>query len=186
MKLASTRQRAVAAVAALGVAALTTLVAIAIPAAAATRYEAENATIFQGVVESNHLGFSGTGFVNGDNVVGSYVEWTVNAVASGTATIVIRYANGTTTNRPADVSVNGTVVSANRAFNGTGSWDTWASSTLTTPVTAGTNTIRVTATTVNGNPNLDWLEFDVATPSTDYQAENATIFEGTRRPPPWG
>ncbi len=179
MKLASTRQRAVAAVAALGVAALTTLVAIAIPAAAATRYEAENATIFQGVVESNHLGFSGTGFVNGDNVVGSYVEWTVNAVASGTATIVIRYANGTTTNRPADVSVNGTVVSANRAFNGTGSWDTWASSTLTTPVTAGTNTIRVTATTVNGNPNLDWLEFDVATPSTDYQAENATIFEGT-------
>ena len=156
-----------------------TLVATATPAAAATRYEAEDATISQGVVESNHLGFSGTGFVNGDNVAGSYVQWTVNAAMAGTGTIVIRYANGTTTNRPADVSVNGTVVSANRAFNSTTNWDTWASSTLTTPVTAGTNTIRVTATTSNGNPNLDWLEFSVAVPTTDYQAEDATISQGT-------
>ncbi|HCU51432.1 MAG TPA: chemotaxis protein, partial [Micromonosporaceae bacterium] len=39
-------------------------------AAAAVGYEAENATISQGVVESNHAGFTGTGFVNYDNVVG--------------------------------------------------------------------------------------------------------------------
>jgi glucose/arabinose dehydrogenase len=182
MKLRRSGHRPVTA--ALAVAAVTagsvlTLVATATPAAAATRYEAEDATISQGVVESNHLGFSGTGFVNGDNVAGSYVQWTVNAAIAGTGTIVIRYANGTTTNRPADVAVNGTVVSANRAFNPTANWDTWASSTLTTPVTAGTNTIRVTATTSNGNPNLDWLEFSVAVPTTDYQAEDATISQGT-------
>ena len=182
MKLRSRRRRPVAALLAAAVVtagSVLTLVATATPAAAATRYEAEDATISQGVVESNHLGFSGTGFVNGDNVAGSYVQWTVNAAMAGTGTIVIRYANGTTTNRPADVSVNGTVVSANRAFNSTTNWDTWASSTLTTPVTAGTNTIRVTATTSNGNPNLDWLEFSVAVPTTDYQAEDATISQGT-------
>src|SRR6266487_6929223 len=84
--------------------------------AATTVYQAENGVISQGVVESNHTGFSGTGFVNGDNVVGSSVQWTVTAPAAGTATIALRYANGTTANRPMDISVNGTVVSAGRAF----------------------------------------------------------------------
>src|SRR5215510_11876606 len=93
--------------------------------AAPTRYEAETATISQGVVESNHLGFSGTGFVNYNNVTGSSVQWTVNATSAGTATLSFRYANGSTTNRPMDIRVNGTVVSAGLAFTGTGNWDTW-------------------------------------------------------------
>lgn len=122
------------------------------PPPAGTRYEAENANISQGVVESNHAGFSGTGFVNGDNVVGSYVEWSVNAASAGTATLRIRYANGTTTNRP--MSVNGTVVD----FPGTGAWTTWQTRTLTMNLQAGTNLIRATSTTVNGGPNLDYLE----------------------------
>jgi alpha-L-fucosidase len=122
------------------------------------RLEAERATIFQGVVESNHTGFSGSGFVNGDNVAGSWTEFTVNASAAGSTQVTVRYANGTTTNRPADVSVNGTVVSAGRSFNGTGSWDTWASQTFTVNLAAGANRIRFTATTANGNPNLDYLD----------------------------
>src|SRR6266542_3826184 len=86
------------------------LVASMGPASAApTRYEAENATIFDGVVESNHLGFSGTGFVNYVNEVGSYVQWTVNAANAGTAKVGIRFSNGTTTDRPMDIAVNGTV-----------------------------------------------------------------------------
>src|SRR5262245_33608188 len=75
--------------------------------AVVTRFEAETVTISQGVVESNHLGFSGTGFVNYNNVVGSYVQLSVNAPAAGTATVAFRFANGTTTNRPMDITVNG-------------------------------------------------------------------------------
>jgi hexosaminidase len=108
------------------------------------RYEAENATISQGVVESNHTGFSGTGFVNYDNVAGSYVEWNVSTAGS----VRIRYANGTTTNRP--MNINGTIVD----FPGTGSWDTWATKT----VMANSTTIRATATTANGGPNVDYIE----------------------------
>ncbi|MFF5209668.1 YbhB/YbcL family Raf kinase inhibitor-like protein [Streptosporangium sp. NPDC000396] len=161
------------------VAGLLLSVLAALPAAAApTRYEAENATISQGAVESNHPGFSGTGFVNTDNAAGSYVEFTVNAATAGTAAVAIRYANGTTINRPADVAVNGTVVSAGRAFNGTGSWSTWATSTLTAPLNAGSNTVRITATTAGGAPNLDFVDVEVAAPSSDYQAENATISQG--------
>ncbi|MEV6037426.1 glycosyl hydrolase family 28 protein [Nonomuraea sp. NPDC052116] len=122
------------------------------------RYEAENATISQGVVESNHAGFSGTGFVNYDNVAGSYVEFAVNAAAAGTATLTLRYANGTTANRAMDIAVNGTVVAAAKPFNGTGAWTTWQSTTVSAQLVAGANTVRATATTANGGPNLDYLE----------------------------
>lgn len=146
-------------------------------AAAPTRYEAESATISQGVVESNHTGFSGTGFVNLDNVVGSYVEFSVNAASAGNGTLAIRFANGTTTNRPMDIAVNGSPVIAAQSFPGTGAWTTWQTITIATPLRAGANTIRTTATTANGGPNLDAVDVEVAA-TVDYQAESATISQG--------
>ncbi|MFI6595259.1 CBM35 domain-containing protein [Nonomuraea sp. NPDC050536] len=155
---------------------LALLVTGALPAqAATTRYEAENATISQGVVESNHLGFSGTGFVNYDNVTGGSITWTVNAAQAGPVTLQLRYANGTTVNRPMAISVNGGAP-VDRDFNGTGSWDTWATADIPATLNAGTNTVKATATTANGGPNADYL--DVATAATggpDYQAEDATL-----------
>jgi polygalacturonase len=127
------------------------------------RYEAENATYSTGsTVDTNHTGFSGTGFVNTPNVAGSYVEWTVTASQAGDATIKIGYANGQasgqTVDRPADVSVNGTVVKAGQSFPGTANWDTWGTVSITVPLQAGANTIRLTATTANGCPNFDYLD----------------------------
>ncbi|MFI6322179.1 CBM35 domain-containing protein [Nonomuraea sp. NPDC050556] len=142
--------------------------------AATTRYEAENAAISQGVVESNHTGYSGTGFVNYDNVTGSSITFTVSAPQAGQATIALRYANGTTANRPMTIAVNGGTPTA-KDFNGTGNWDTWATATLTATLNAGSNTITATATTANGGPNLDYLEADVQQPTNDYQAEDATL-----------
>ncbi|MGW0198545.1 cellulase family glycosylhydrolase [Nonomuraea sp. NPDC003201] len=127
----------------------------AAPAQAATTYEAENATVSQGVVESNHAGYSGTGFVNYDNTTGSYVEFAVDAATAGPATLTLRYANGTTVNRPMAIAVNGTATT--RDFPGTGAWTTWQEATVTTTLNAGTNTVRATATTANGGPNLDRL-----------------------------
>src|SRR5215211_4163304 len=170
-------QRIAAALAAAGLLAVLA-VPIGTAAAATVRYEAENAAISQGAVEANHLGFSGTGFVNYTNVAGSYVQWTVTAANAGTATIAIRYSNGTTTNRPMDIAVNGVLVADELAFGSTTNWDTWATKTITATANAGANTIRATATTANGGPNVDFLDFEVAVPSSDYQAENATISQG--------
>jgi unsaturated rhamnogalacturonyl hydrolase len=153
---------------------LATLIVPSVPAhAAVTRYEAENATISQGVVESNHAGFTGTGFVNYDNTTGGYVEWTVTAEQAGDIQLSLRYANGTTANRSMDLAVNGVVVAPGRAFNGTGSWDTWQTATLTASLVAGANTIRATATTANGGPNVDSLSTgDTGTPpATDWSRE---------------
>ncbi|MDJ0346230.1 discoidin domain-containing protein [Streptomyces sp. H10-C2] len=124
-----------------------------------TRYEAESGTISAGgTVDTNHLNYSGTGFVNTANAAGAYAELTVNAPAAGNASLTLRYANGTTADRPADVAVNGVTVSAARSFPATGNWDTWADSTLNVPLTAGANTVRVTATTADGAANLDYLD----------------------------
>ncbi|MBO3752041.1 carbohydrate-binding protein [Streptosporangiaceae bacterium NEAU-GS5] len=140
-----------------------------------TEVQSENATISQGVVESNHTGFTGTGFVNYDNVTGSYVEYQVNAATAGPATVTLRYSNGTTTNRPMDIAVNGTVISSGLAFNSTTNWDTWADKAITANLNAGSNTIRMTATTANGGPNADRITIAAQQPTADYQAEDATL-----------
>ncbi|MFD1050874.1 chemotaxis protein, partial [Kibdelosporangium lantanae] len=61
--------------------------------AATTVYQAETGVITQGVVESNHAGYTGTGFVNGDNVVGSGLQLTVNVGTAGSTSIDVRYSN---------------------------------------------------------------------------------------------
>ncbi|MGH3646966.1 MAG: carbohydrate-binding protein, partial [Micromonosporaceae bacterium] len=147
-------------------------------AAAATTYQAEDATISQGVVESNHAGFTGSGFVNYDNVTGSYVEFMVNAAAAGPATLTLRYANGTSANRPMDISVDGALAENDLAFNGTGAWSTWQTATAMVTLNAGANKIRATAVGTSGGPNLDRVDVDQAAPSADYQAEDASISQG--------
>ncbi|WP_433242868.1 family 20 glycosylhydrolase [Streptosporangium sp. CA-135522] len=129
-----------------------------VTAAPGDRYEAENAEISGGAVESDHAGFSGTGFVNYDNVAGSRVQWTVDAPVAGPVTLRLRYANGTTTDRPMDITVNGSPAAGASPFAGTGAWTAWQTTTLTANLTAGANVIRATATTAGGGPNVDYLE----------------------------
>ena len=105
---------------------------VTVASAAAIRQEVETApATCDGAIESNHAGYSGSGFCNGSNAVGAAAQFTVNASAAGTATIAVRYANGATDNRPADVLVNGSVVQAASTFDPTGAWTTWATKTLT-------------------------------------------------------
>ncbi|NUT20839.1 MAG: carbohydrate-binding protein [Hamadaea sp.] len=143
------------------------------------RYEAEDATYSPGVFENTHTGYSGTGYVNSDNVLGAYVQWNVQADAAGPHTLKFRYANGTTADRPMDITVNGTTVATAVAFPPTANWDTWATITVTTALTAGANTVRASATTAGGDPNLDYVDVAIAAPPpTRYEAENAVISQG--------
>jgi endoglucanase len=129
---------------------------------AAIVHEAESATVSRGAVEANHTGFTGNGFVNYDNVQGSYVQWTVNATQAGSSALTLRFANGTATNRPMDITVNGAVASSGRAFPGTGAWTNWNTTTLNVNLKAGANTIRATATTSNGGPNVDHISLETS------------------------
>jgi len=154
-----TRRRLVrfAVVGALAVGASVTALAVPLLASAAsTSYEAESATLSHATVANNHTGFTGTGFVDYDNAAGGYVEFQVSATAAGDATLTFRFANGTTTARAVDVSVNGGAATS-VSFAGTGSWNTWKTLDVPATLVAGTNTVRATATGSTGGPNLDSL-----------------------------
>lgn len=113
----------------------------------------------QGTVASNHSGYSGTGFCDGTAAVGAYTQFTVNAATAGTKTIGIRFANGASGSaaRPANLVVNGTPV-ATVSFEPTGAWNAWVTKTLTVPLNAGANTIRLDPTTAAGLPNVDAVD----------------------------
>ncbi|HEV8562238.1 MAG TPA: discoidin domain-containing protein [Actinophytocola sp.] len=119
-------------------------------------FEAEDA-VCQGTIDANHAGFTGSGFCNTDNAVGAAVEWTVPADTAGDVPATFRFANGTTANRPMDITVNGVLVSGGLNFGSTVDWTSWTTTTITVPLKAGSNTVRATATTANGGPNLDNL-----------------------------
>ncbi|WP_328580749.1 glycoside hydrolase family 88 protein [Streptomyces sp. NBC_00370] len=153
-------------VVAIGMIAASYAVAVGPAHAASTAYEAEKATVFHGTVDSDHTGFTGTGFVNTANEVGSYVQFTVNAPTAGAATLTLRYANGTATGRKGSVSVNGASVSTPE-FAPTANWDSWAAARVPVTLKAGTNQVRVVSTTTGGLPNLDSLTVSDAQ-STDW------------------
>jgi len=118
-------------------------------------FEAETGKLSAGgTFDSNHLGFTGTGFANTANAVGAYVDIPVTANAAGTKTLTFRYSDGTTAARPATISVNGTS-RGTLNFPTTANWDTWATVSISVPLTAGTNTVRVAGTTAGGTANID-------------------------------
>ncbi|MDX3690206.1 CBM35 domain-containing protein [Streptomyces europaeiscabiei] len=129
--------------------------------AATARYEAETSpAVCTGTIDSDWTGYSGSGFCNGTNAAGAYAQFTVTAPASGTATLSVRFANGTTVARAASVTVNGTAA-ATTSFESTGTWTGWTTKTLTVPVTSGSNVIRINPTVATGLPNIDRLDADV-------------------------
>jgi hypothetical protein len=123
-----------------------------------SRYEAERATIHQGGVESANGGFSGSGYVNVDDAAGSFVEWTVYALCPGPAALNLWYANATTIDRPMDITVNGVLVADDLVFTRTPAWNDWETRTVIAALRTGRNTIRATASTEAGGPNVDSVE----------------------------
>ncbi|MDG6101883.1 DUF5110 domain-containing protein [Dactylosporangium aurantiacum] len=124
-----------------------------------TAYPAERATLSGAVIDTRHPDYTGTGFVDFTDAAasGASVQWTVSVPTAGPRTLTFRYANGGSANRPLSISVNGGTVNAALAFNPTGSWATWASTSVTATLPAGTQvTVRATTTGANG-ANIDSL-----------------------------
>jgi pectate lyase len=128
-----------------------------------------------GVQESSNLGFSGTGYVNFDNVIGSIGTWYLTANSAGSKSIGIRYANGTTTARGMTVSVNETNQTTFTAAP-TGTWTTWTTEFVTLNLVAGVNQIKLTSLTADGGPNIDLFAFPTGVTAGGCTADcNGTI-----------
>lgn len=124
------------------------------------RLEAEDAHNTGGTkVNTNHLDYSGRGFVDGTYSVGATTTFTTTGpVNINRADLTIRYANGYSTPRTMSLYVNGTR-SQQVSFPPTGGWDSWATMTLPNVVLRDFSpsvALRVDEGD-DGRVNLDWL-----------------------------
>lgn len=122
--------------------------------------------IVTGTIDSNHAGYTGTGFANTTNAVGAYIEWAVSTPAAGRYDLRWRFANGGTSNRRGTVSVNGSQQAAGISFPLTGAWTAWnLTGLVSVNLAQGNNMIRLTAETSDGLANIDWIEITGLLPS---------------------
>jgi len=122
--------------------------------------EAETeACSFDGVIETKNAGYKGTSYLNIDNAIGTSVIFKISASSAGSAIISFRYANGGTTDRPAEVTLNDAIISNNISFPSTGVFTTWSSVDLQLNFQEGINTLKLSSATIDGLPNLDQLGF---------------------------
>ena len=135
--------------------------------------EAENALLSWGAGTAyDHANHTGSGFVAGFTQPNSALSQDVSEVpAAGSYPLTVRYANwtggdGQTTTRTLSTTVNG-AAGPTLTLPTTGSWDTWATATVTVPLRAGVNTIGIVQRAGDsGNVNLDSLA--VTAPGAGY------------------
>ena len=130
---------------------------IATPQAPAQRYEAEKASLFGPIIASNNPGYSGAGFADYINNSRDYIEWTVDITYPGAYSLWFQYANGGTYTRPLSITID-SELSFTKDFEPTSTWSSWVGTSLgkTLYLSAGTHTIRATATNKSG-PNIDYM-----------------------------
>lgn len=135
--------------------------------------EAELACAFDGILEATNEGFNGDGYVNTTNALGSSLTFVLNAANTGNAVINFRYAG--TTDRAAQLTVNGTAIAGSIAFTNTVTWIDWTVIDVTVPLVAGSNILKLTATQAAGLANID----QIGLVSAGITAGNCGIITGT-------
>ena len=125
---------------------------------AANTYQAENASLAGGAkVNTDHTGYSGTGFVDGYWNQGATTTFTVNAAQAGSYDVALKYGNAAGGSRTLSLYVNGTKIRQTTLSN-LANWDTWSSKTETLTLNAGSNTIAYKYDPGDtGNVNLDQI-----------------------------
>lgn len=93
--------------------------------------------------------------------------------------MLCRYANGGTADRPCEVKVNGLPVGT-LTIAPTNSWESWVYESIETQCPAGIITVRFTAATSEGGPNLDSMNYasnggPPPSPEDIYQTEDAQV-----------
>ncbi len=132
--------------------------------AGTTRYEAEAGTLAGGAnVQTEHPGYSGTGYVGGYQNVGASTTLEVIALADGPAEVTLGYANGphpAPGTKEVSVYVNGNFAKK-FALPSTGQWADYGVFTETLVLRAGANDISIRFDEGDeGNVNLDFLDLE--------------------------
>ena len=140
-------------------------------------YEAESAVRSSGLtVDSDHAGYTGTGFVANYGAAGDSVTFTISAPEARRYSLVWRYANGAAGDATRTVSVDGTVI-GRVTMPTDGNWNNWHfdSDIVTPSLTAGSHTVTISVGSGDsGYVNLDNLVLGTLD-TTSVQLEDAAI-----------
>lgn len=122
------------------------------------RYEAENATRVNVAVDTDHPGYTGSGFVDEFASVGDSVEFTINAPEDGQYSLLFRYGNDTGADSTLNMYVDN-VFEEEMFFFDQANWDTWKHDAMySLQLTQGSHTIKLAHESGNaGAINLDSL-----------------------------
>ncbi len=123
----------------------------------ALKLDAEYGAYSGAVFQKSALNYLGRGYVSYTNNSNDWLEWQFYVPTNGAYALSFRYANGGTSDRPLQLSNNGSVVTASLSFPTTGSWNTWKNVAQNVILHAGVNTIRLTAIGSSG-ANFDLME----------------------------
>lgn len=151
-------------------------------------YEAEEGQMANGAaIQTEHSGYSGSGFVGGFFNAGANMTFTVNVDEAGTYPVNVRYANGpnpSTKDKSVALYVNG-VKQPNWVFPTTSvsDWKAWAFNTKNLELKQGVNQIKLAFETgTDGNVNFDALKIgeqkDICAPA-NIEAGYTGLFDGT-------
>ncbi|MGP4096316.1 TIM-barrel domain-containing protein [Nonomuraea sp. KM90] len=118
-------------------------------------YESEFATGAGTSTNTDHAGYTGTGFTDGFATSGDAVTFHVKADAAGSHQLRFRYSSTVAATRT--VYVDG-VAAGTLSLPALANWDTWGTAALTTSLTTGAHTVKIAYDASNtGGINLDNL-----------------------------
>ena len=123
------------------------------------RFEAELASLLSDVdVDNSNGGYSGSGY--GDfkgSGEEAYIEWSIPMTQARSVKASFIYALGANSNRPLELSVNGTIIESSLDFPSSGSWSQYIATESTNfDLLEGENKIRISGTGSSGG-NIDYL-----------------------------
>lgn len=144
------------------------------------KYEAEVASMIGTSKDDDHDNYSGYGFVDNMEEIGSKIRFCVNADTAGSENLNIRYSNGSTDTKTVSLYVNGEDVKKIELPALT-DWDTWDNYEVAVTLDKGDNFIDLQYDSDDtGYVNFDYIELGI--PSQEpldtpekYQAEYADL-----------
>ncbi|OBZ17163.1 discoidin domain-containing protein [Bacillus sp. FJAT-26390] len=130
-------------------------------------YQAESAALSGGAkVNTDHTGYSGTGFVDGYWAQGAATTFTVNVAEAGSRNVTLKYANASGSAKTITIYVNGAKIRQS-SLPSLANWDTWGTSIESLSLNAGSNTIAYKYDAGDsGNVNLDQILVAATTSTT--------------------
>ncbi|MBC8059543.1 MAG: DUF5110 domain-containing protein [Clostridiaceae bacterium] len=151
-----------------------------------TKYEAEegslsgNTTSTKASVNTNHTGYSGSGFVDGLGNDDAAVTLYSNVKTAGDYNVGIRYANASGSAKTMSIFVNGSRVKQTSLATLT-DWNTWSTKNETIPLSAGNNIITLKYyddAGDTGNVNVDYVTVPFEASTQKYEGESAELSGG--------